>query len=86
MDRFYNAVNALEAARSMLFNYGEHEAAATLQGLEVYSAESAEVALDAIRRVNVHAFESKCALIDAAGALEVAAHGQPQTITVAPAA
>lgn len=73
MDRLYNAVIALEAARSTLTTYGEDGAAAALRGLEVYSIESAEVALDAVRHAPVRTLEGRMALVDAAYALEFAA-------------
>lgn len=73
MDRLYNAVNALEAARSTLSSLGESSAAAALTGLEVYSIESAEVALDAVRRARVRTTDARLALVSAAQALELAA-------------
>jgi hypothetical protein len=82
MDRFHNAVNALEAARSTLFRHEDVRVAATIRGLEVYSTESAEVALDVIRRLDVRAFESKCAIIDAANALEIAMRERGQFVAI----
>jgi len=83
MDRFSNAINAIDAARSTLLTFGDARAAAALQGIEVYSVESARVALNTIRCLKPCSMEGGFALLDATQALEVATYQRPMTYLAA---
>jgi len=80
MDRLQNAQASIEAARIALTQYGDREAAEVLRGVEVYSRETAEVALDTVQRMSPVTDAGQMARVDALCALEAAVAFRPSLL------
>ena len=72
MDHFDNAQNALETVRNSLQSLGESDTASALIGLEIYSASSANAALEIVTDLRTRSVDAEFARLDALCALKQA--------------